>query len=226
MPPASMAKMMTTNVAFELIKRGELALEQDVHGAARDLAAMAWARRRARPCSCRRASRSASRTCSHGIVTLSGNDASVVLAECIAGTEEAFVDADERAIAKRLGLTNSHFGNSNGWPDEGRTYVTARDLATLAAGRRSATIPSSTSNSTASASFTWGKTLGSGAADHPGQPQSACSAASPAPTASRPAIPTRPATASPARPSRTAAGWSWSSPGSTASTSGSRNRCG
>ncbi len=38
------------------------------------------------------------------------------------------------ALGKKLGLTNSHFGNSNGWPDEGRTYVTARDLATLGAG--------------------------------------------------------------------------------------------
>ena len=66
-----------------------------------------------------------------GIVTLSGNDASVVLAECIAGTEQAFTD-QMNALAKRIGLTNSHFGTANGWPDNGVTYVTARDLATLA----------------------------------------------------------------------------------------------
>jgi len=66
-----------------------------------------------------------------GIITLSGNDASVVLAECIAGTEEAFANVMNEN-AQRLGLNNSHFGNSNGWPDEGRTYVTARDLAALA----------------------------------------------------------------------------------------------
>jgi D-alanyl-D-alanine carboxypeptidase (penicillin-binding protein 5/6) len=96
----------------------------------------------------------------HGIVTLSGNDASVVLAECIAGTEQAFTD-QMNALAKKLGLSNSHFGTSNGWPDEGRTYVTARDLATLAR----ATIerhPALYKKFYSQVSFTWGKTLGSG----------------------------------------------------------------
>jgi D-alanyl-D-alanine carboxypeptidase (penicillin-binding protein 5/6) len=96
----------------------------------------------------------------HGIVTLSGNDASVVLAECIAGTEQAFTD-QMNALAKKIGLTNSHFGTVNGWPDEGVTYVTARDLATLARYeienhyglyKKFYSQPS----------FTWGKTLGSG----------------------------------------------------------------
>jgi D-alanyl-D-alanine carboxypeptidase (penicillin-binding protein 5/6) len=97
----------------------------------------------------------------HGIVTLSGNDASVVLAECIAGTEQAFAN-QMNALAKQLGLSNSHFGNSNGWPDEGVTYVTARDLATLA----KATIerhPKLYKQFYGQPSFTWGKTLGSGA---------------------------------------------------------------
>jgi D-alanyl-D-alanine carboxypeptidase (penicillin-binding protein 5/6) len=96
----------------------------------------------------------------HGIVTLSGNDASVVLAECIAGTEEVFA-GQMNALAKQLGLRNSNFGNSNGWPDEGRTYVTARDLATLA----TATIqrhPQLYRKFYSQTSFTWGKTLGSG----------------------------------------------------------------
>ena len=170
MPPASMAKMMTTEVAFELIDKGQLPLEQDVHGAPRDLAEVARARRPARPCSCRPTSRSASRICCKGIVTLSGNDASVVLAECIAGTEQAFAE-QMNALGKKLGLTNSHFGNANGWPDEGVTYVTARDLATLARAeienhhklyKKFYSLPS----------FTWGKTLGSGQGHHPGQPQS------------------------------------------------------
>ena len=97
----------------------------------------------------------------HGIVTLSGNDASVVLAECIAGTEQAFT-GQMNELARRLGLTNSHFGTANGWPDEGVTYVSARDLATLAR--------SEIENHYAlykkfysQPSFTWGKTLGSGA---------------------------------------------------------------
>lgn len=98
----------------------------------------------------------------HGIVTLSGNDASVVLAECIAGTEEAFANVMNEN-AKRLGLTGSHFGNSNGWPDEGRTYVTARDLATLARAEIE-NHPDLYKKFYSQTSFTWGKTLGSGQA--------------------------------------------------------------
>lgn len=94
----------------------------------------------------------------HGIVTLSGNDACVVLAEGIAGTEEAFV-AQMNQEAQRMGLADSHFGTSNGWPDEGVTYVTARDLAKLA----EATIletPDLYKRFYATRSFTWGKTMG------------------------------------------------------------------
>ena len=89
-------------------------------------------------------------------------DASVVLAECISGTEQAFT-GQMNALGQKLGLTNSHFGNSNGWPDEGRTYVTAHDLATLA----KATIqnhPKLYKQFYGQPSFTWGKTLGSGEA--------------------------------------------------------------
>jgi len=84
-----------------------------------------------------------------------------VLAECIAGTGQAFTD-QMNALAKKIGLTNSHFGTANGWPDEGVTYVTARDLATLARYeienhyklyKKFYSQPS----------FTWGKTLGAGA---------------------------------------------------------------
>jgi D-alanyl-D-alanine carboxypeptidase (penicillin-binding protein 5/6) len=64
--------------------------------------------------------------------------------------------------AKRLGLTGSHFGNSNGWPDEGRTYVTARDLAALARAEIE-NYPDLYKKFYSQASFTWGKTLGSGA---------------------------------------------------------------
>ena len=93
-----------------------------------------------------------------GIVTLSGNDACVVLAEGISGTESAFTERMNRAAAK-LGLSNSHFGTANGWPDNGVTYVTARDLAKLA----SATIqdyPDLYKRFYSLRSFTWGKTLG------------------------------------------------------------------
>jgi len=84
----------------------------------------------------------------------------VVLAECIAGTEEAFANV-MNDNAKRLGLTNSHFGNSNGWPDEGRTYVTARDLATLARAEIEG-YPDLYKKYYSLTSYTHGKTLGSG----------------------------------------------------------------
>jgi D-alanyl-D-alanine carboxypeptidase (penicillin-binding protein 5/6) len=96
-----------------------------------------------------------------GIITLSGNDACVVLAEHIAGTEPAFT-AIMNQKAKEIGVTNSHFGTSNGWPDGGVTYVTARDLATIA----TATIqnfPDLYKQFYSRPNFTWGKTMGSGA---------------------------------------------------------------
>jgi D-alanyl-D-alanine carboxypeptidase (penicillin-binding protein 5/6) len=159
MPPASMAKMMTTEVAFELIDRGQLALNkmctvrpetwQKWHGPAAGSTMFLSPNEQV-----------SVENLLHGIVTLSGNDASVVLAECIAGTEQAFA-AQMNAFAKKLGLTNSRFCNSNGWPDEGCTYVTARDLATLAR----ASIerhPKLYKAFYPRPSFTWGKTLGSG----------------------------------------------------------------
>jgi D-alanyl-D-alanine carboxypeptidase (penicillin-binding protein 5/6) len=97
----------------------------------------------------------------HGIVTLSGNDATVVLAECLAGTEPAYA-ALMNAEAKRLGMTNSNFGNTNGWPDNGVTFTTARDLAKLAAATIQET-PELYKAFYQKKEFTWGKTLGAGA---------------------------------------------------------------
>ncbi|MFL6724393.1 MAG: D-alanyl-D-alanine carboxypeptidase family protein [Sphingomicrobium sp.] len=160
MPPASMAKMMTTNVAFELIKKGDLSLSkmctvrpetwQKWHGPAAGSTMFLSPNEQV-----------SVENLLHGIVTLSGNDASVVLAECIAGTEEAFANV-MNDNAKRLGLTNSNFANSNGWPDEGRTYVTARDLATLARAEVE-NYPELYKKFYSQTQFTWGKTLGSGA---------------------------------------------------------------
>src|SRR5829696_927870 len=159
MPPASMAKMMTTNVAFELIKKGDLTLNKMC--TVRPETWQKWHGPQAGSTMFLSPGEQVSvENLLHGIVTLSGNDASVVLAECIAGTEQAFAN-QMNALGKQLGLTNSHFGNSNGWPDEGVTYVTARDLATLA----KATIerhPKLYKKFYSQTSFTWGKTLGSG----------------------------------------------------------------
>lgn len=161
MPPASMAKMMTAYVAFDLIKKGELKLN--------DMATVSpetwkkWHGPQAGSTMFLSVNENVSvENLLYGIIVLSGNDACVVLAEKIAGSEEAFTNLMNQR-AKELGLTNSHFGTSNGWPDEGRTYVTARDLAKLA----SATIqnhPQLYKKFYSKTDFTWGKTLGEGAA--------------------------------------------------------------
>jgi D-alanyl-D-alanine carboxypeptidase (penicillin-binding protein 5/6) len=158
MPPASMAKMMSTDVAFELIDRGQLPLNKMC--TVRPETWQKWHGPQAGSTMFLSANEQVSvENLLKGIVTLSGNDASVVLAECIAGTEQAFTD-QMNALGKRVGLTNSHFGTANGWPDNGVTYVSARDLATLARWeiehhyklyKQFYSLPS----------FTWGKTLGS-----------------------------------------------------------------
>jgi D-alanyl-D-alanine carboxypeptidase (penicillin-binding protein 5/6) len=159
MPPASMAKMMTTEVAFELIDKKQLPLNKMC--TVRPETWQKWHGPQAGSTMFLSPGEQVSvENLIHGIVTLSGNDASVVLAECIAGTEQAFAN-QMNDFAKKLGLTNSRFCNSNGWPDEGCTYVTARDLATLARAsvERHPTLYKTFYPRT---SFTWGKTLGSG----------------------------------------------------------------
>jgi D-alanyl-D-alanine carboxypeptidase (penicillin-binding protein 5/6) len=159
MPPASMAKMMTSNVAFDLIKRGDLKLDKMC--TVRPETWQKWHGPQAGSTMFLSPNEQVSvENLLHGIITLSGNDASVVLAECIAGTEEAFV-GQMNEQAKRLGLTNSRFGTANGWPDEGRTYVSARDLATLARAEIQH-FPDLYKKFYGQTSFTWGKTLGSG----------------------------------------------------------------
>jgi D-alanyl-D-alanine carboxypeptidase (penicillin-binding protein 5/6) len=156
-PPASLAKMMTAHVAFRLIQKGELKL--DTKFTVRPETWQKWHGPAAGSTMFLSVGEQVSvENLLHGIVTLSGNDACVVLAEGIAGTEQAFV-ALMNEEGKRLGLVNSHFGTSNGWPDEGVTYVTAEDLAKLA----EATIietPDLYKRFYATQSFTWGKTMG------------------------------------------------------------------
>ncbi|MBB5687311.1 D-alanyl-D-alanine carboxypeptidase family protein [Sphingobium boeckii] len=130
MPPASMAKMMTVMVVFDLIQSGKLKLDQKFQ--VRPETWRKWHGPEAGSTMFLETGEMVSvDDLLQGVVTLSGNDACVVLAEGIAGTEEAFV-ARMNARAKELGLKNSNFGTSNGWPDEGRSYVTARDLVKLA----------------------------------------------------------------------------------------------
>lgn len=161
MPPASMAKMMTVYVAFDLIKKGELKLNsmatvrpetwKQWHGPAAGSTMFLSPGEQVSVANLL-----------FGIVTLSGNDACVVLAEHISGTEPAFVALMNRR-AKEMGLTNSHFGTSNGWPDGGVTYVSARDLGTLAE-KTIEEHPKLYKTFYSRPNFTWGKTMGSGQA--------------------------------------------------------------
>ena len=158
-PPASMAKMMTTHVAFDLIAKGELDPERMC--TVRPETWQRWHGPQAGSTMFLSAGEQVSvSNLLHGIVTLSGNDATVVLAECISGTEAAFVALMNRE-SQAMGLANSHWGNPVGWPDNGVTYTTARDLAVLAA----ATIrehPELYREYYGMREFTWGRTMGAG----------------------------------------------------------------
>ncbi len=160
MPPASMAKMMTVYVLFDMIKRGEVKLDQKL-----TVRPETWAKWHGpKAGSTMFLSPNEQVTVEnllYGVVVLSGNDACVVLAEGVAGTEEAFVNLMNQR-ARAIGLSNSQFGTSNGWPDEGRTMVTARDLAHLA----KATIqnyPDLYKKFYSRQDFTWGQTMGGNA---------------------------------------------------------------
>ena len=154
MPPASLAKMMTTEVAFELLDKGQLSPNKTC--TVRPETWQKWHSQGSTMFLSPNEQVSVDNLIK-GIVTLSGNDAAVVLAECIGGTEQAFTD-QMNALARKIGVTNSHFGTANGWPDNGVTYVTARDLATIA----KATIehhPTLYKKYYGLPSFTWGKTM-------------------------------------------------------------------
>jgi len=122
--PASMTKMMTLYLAFEAIKSGNVDLDERVN-----VSTKAWKvggssmflEPRMHP---------TIREIIHGIATFSGNDAAIVIAEHISGSESAFV-ALMNGKAKALGMTNTHFSNPTGFPDENH-FSTAMDMAKLA----------------------------------------------------------------------------------------------
>ncbi len=156
-PPASMAKMMTTHVAFDLIQRGELQPERMCP--VRPETWQRWHGPEAGSTMFLSPGEQVSvRNLLHGIVTLSGNDATVVLAECISGNEASFVALMNRQ-SRKMGLANSHWGNPVGWPDNGVTYATARDLAALAVGTLR-NYPQLYREYYGMREFTWGRTMG------------------------------------------------------------------
>lgn len=127
-PTASMAKLMTAYVAFEAIKAGRLDRK-----ALYTVRPQSWAKwnNRGSTMFLKSGQKVSVENLLHGILTLSGNDASVVLADGMSGSEAAFTE-EMNAAAQRLGMADSNFGTANGWPDKGATYSTARDLGVLA----------------------------------------------------------------------------------------------
>ncbi|MCY1671732.1 D-alanyl-D-alanine carboxypeptidase [Novosphingobium sp. SL115] len=125
--PASITKIMTSFVAFDLISKGKLRLDQRI--SVRPETFRQW-RGVGSTMFLAADSRPTVAELLEAIVTVSANDACVVLAEGAAGSVPAFTGAMNQAAAS-LGMRDSHFNTPNGWMDEGQTYVTAADLATL-----------------------------------------------------------------------------------------------
>ena len=124
MAPASMSKLMTVFMVFERLEAGHLSLEDTLPVSER-----AWRKGGSRMF-VELGSRVTLDELLQGIIVQSGNDACIVVAEGLAGSEEAFA-AEMTRRGRELGLTGSTFKNATGWPDEGH-LMTARDLATLA----------------------------------------------------------------------------------------------
>ena len=125
--PASLTKIMTAYVAFELLQAGRLQPNQRFTMS--DAAFKQWHRVGSTMFLGRGQVVSVDELL-RGIMTVSANDGCIVLAEGASGNVAAFVTL-MNAEAKRLGMADSHFGSPNGWPDQGATYTSARDLAIL-----------------------------------------------------------------------------------------------
>ncbi|MBE7247646.1 MAG: D-alanyl-D-alanine carboxypeptidase, partial [Actinomycetospora chiangmaiensis] len=127
--PASMAKLMTTDIVFEALKSGRLSMDTEF-----TVTEDAWKRGGAGGGGSSMFAQVNSRIkmsdLLRGLIVQSGNDAAITIAENMAGTEESFAGLMNQR-AKEIGLTNSTFRNATGYsaPDQ---KVTARDMAKLA----------------------------------------------------------------------------------------------
>jgi len=129
MAPASMTKIMTASVVFDRIKSGSLKLTDEF-----TVSENAWRRGGAKSGSSTMFldlnSTASVSDLLRGVIVQSGNDACIVLAEAIAGSESNFAKMmNDKAM--ELGLTSANFKNSTGWPDE-EHKISALDLARLA----------------------------------------------------------------------------------------------
>lgn len=123
-PPASLTKMMTAYILAYEVEVGNVSLADEVR-----ISENAWRTEGSRMF-IQEGKFVLLEDLMRGVVIQSGNDASVAVAEHIAGSEEAFADLMNQHAA-RLGMKNTRFYNSTGLPDEGH-LTTARDLAILA----------------------------------------------------------------------------------------------
>ncbi|MFZ0096856.1 MAG: D-alanyl-D-alanine carboxypeptidase family protein, partial [Gemmobacter sp.] len=123
-PPASMSKLMTLNMLFEALSEGRY--NKDTTFAVSEKAwKMGGSKMFVKP-----DDRPTVDELIHGIIVNSGNDACVVVAEGMAGSEDEFA-RKMTARAQELGMTNSHFSNASGWPDPDHR-MSAHDLGLLA----------------------------------------------------------------------------------------------
>ena len=125
LPPASLTKMMTAYIAEREIAEGRASFDDKV-----PVSVKAWKTGGSRMF-IREGTEVRLEDLLRGIIIQSGNDASVAVAEYIAGSEDVFADVMNQT-AVSLGMTNTQFKNSTGLPQEGH-YTTAKDLAVLAA---------------------------------------------------------------------------------------------
>ena len=125
MPPSSMTKLMTAYIVYGMLKSGRLKLTETFPVSER-----AW-RMAGSKMFVPLGGQVSVEDLIRGMIVQSGNDACIVLAEGISGSEEQFVELMNQK-AKELGLTNSHFMDSTGWPADDH-YMSCRDIAVLAA---------------------------------------------------------------------------------------------
>ncbi len=123
MKPASMAKIMTVFLVFQRLADGSLKLGDKFL-----VSEKAW-RKGGSKTFVEVGSRVSVNDLLHGVIVQSGNDAAIVLAEGIAGTEDAFAE-EMNFWAQKLGLTQTNFPNSTGWPDP-NLHTSAKDLNIL-----------------------------------------------------------------------------------------------
>ncbi len=124
MPPSSMTKIMTVYLVFERLADGRLALEDTLPVSER-----AW-RKGGSKMFVEVGDKISVENLLRGIIVQSGNDACIVIAEGLSGSEEAFA-SEMTKRGREIGLTSSTFRNSTGWPDP-EHRMTARDLYILA----------------------------------------------------------------------------------------------